>query len=103
MANQQIAILADVRPGRHDDLQKMLRQGPPFNLAEHGFTRHHAFLGEANLILVFEGERPTSDVKRLAASLGMAQVTKMARLISNPRLVPEAFSWEASPTTLQPV
>jgi hypothetical protein len=33
----------------------------------------------------------------------MTQVTKMARLISNPRLVPEAFSWEAAPSTLQPV
>ena len=103
MATHQIAILADVRPGRHDDLQKMLRDGPPFSLADNGFTRHYAFLGDANVILVFEGDRPLGDVKRLAATLGMTQMTKMARLVANPRMIPEAFSWEASPNSMQPV
>lgn len=92
----QIAVVADIRRGKRQQVEEMLDQGPPFSLAEHGFTRHHAFLGDTDVVLVFEGDHPLGDARRLAASLGLSHLTKMATLVSNPRVLSQTFTWEAS-------
>ena len=76
--SHQIAVIADIRPGKREQLKAELAQGPPFDLADHGFTRHQAFLGEADVVLVFEGDRPLGDARKLAASLGLTHLTPMA-------------------------
>ena len=96
--SHQIAVIADIRPGKRERLKAELEQGPPFDLAEHGFTRHHAFLGETDVVLVFEGDRPLGDARKLAASLGLTHLTRMATLAANPRVLSESFTWEAAET-----
>ena len=80
--SHQIAVIAQIRPGKRAELERTLDQGPPFSLAEHGLTRHVAFLGDTDVVLVFEGDQPFGDVRRLAASLGLGHLTKMATLIA---------------------
>ena len=92
----QIAVVAQVRPGKRDELERTLDQGPPFSLAEHGLTRHVAFLGDTDVVLIFEGEQPFGDVRQLAASLGLGHLTKMATLVANPRVLSHTFAWGAA-------
>ena len=94
--SHQIAVIAQIRAGKRDELERTLDQGPPFSLAEHGLIRHVAFLGDTDVVLVFEGERPFGDVRRLAASLGLGHLTKMATLVANPRVLPQSFVWSAA-------
>ena len=44
--SEQVAVAAEIRAGKREQLATRLAEGPPFDLAEHGFTGHRAFLGE---------------------------------------------------------
>jgi hypothetical protein len=92
----QIAVVAQIRPGKRQELERTLDAGPPFSLAEHGLTRHVAFLGDTDIVMIFEGDQPLGDVRRLAASLGLGHLTKMATLAANPRVLSQSFAWNAA-------
>jgi len=92
-----IVITAQVRPGKREQLAQILAEGPPFDLAASGFHRHLAFLGAHELVLLFEGDNAAVDVRHLAASLPLAEVSRMATLVSAPQLVSECYEWSAVP------
>jgi hypothetical protein len=94
--SHQIAVVAQIRPGKRQELERTLDAGPPFSLAEHGLTRHLVFLGDTDVVLIFEGDQPLGDVRRLAASVGLGHLTKMATLVANPRVLPQSFVWNAA-------
>ena len=91
--NHQVAVVAQIRPGKREELAKVLCQGPPFELAEHGFTRHQALLGERTLVFVFEGERAIANVRNLASSLPVSTMTWMGRLVQSQQVLSESFEW----------
>src|SRR3954451_8943385 len=92
-----VVVTAQIRPGKREELARMLEQGPPFDLAAKGFVRHLAFLGDQQLVLVFEGQRAVAGVRSLAASLPLAEVTRLGRLVSNPQVLTEGREWTAAP------
>ena len=96
MRRHQIAVIAQIRPGKHDELKQLIRQGPPFDLAEHGFTRHEAFLGDTDIVLIFEGPQPVTDTQRLISTLGARHLAKLGTLVSAPRMLAEAIEWHAT-------
>ena len=98
----QIAVIAAIRPGRRAELEQVLAGGPPFDLAEQGFTRHLAFVGEKEVVFVFEGEHATADARRLTSAIGITHLTRMARLISGPHVLTTSFAWEAEPAGSAP-
>ena len=91
-----VVVTAQIRPGRRDALAAILAEGPPFDLAAKGFTRHQAFIGDHELVLVFEGENAAVDVRSLAASLPLAEMTRLATLVSSPTVLSESYEWSAS-------
>jgi hypothetical protein len=95
--NHTVVVTAQIRPGKREELARMLEQGPPFDLASKGFHRHLAYLGDQQLVLVFEGEHAVTSVRSLAASLPLAEVTRMGRLVSNPQVLTEGREWTAVP------
>jgi hypothetical protein len=97
MKERQAAIIAQIRPGKRADLKLLLRQGPPFDLEQQGFTRHQAFLGDTDLVLVFAGQQPVTDAQRLVSTLGASDLAKLGTLVSSPRMLAESFEWHATP------
>ena len=98
--HHQIAVLAQIRPGKRAELEKVLRAGPPFDLAEHGFIRHQALLGDRTVVFLFEGDRAIGNVRSLAASLPVSTMARMGRLIQGPQLLTDAFEWTRRKITL---
>ncbi|HEY0387881.1 MAG TPA: hypothetical protein VGC71_05545 [Gaiellales bacterium] len=94
--NHTVVVTAQIRPGKRDELTRILAEGPPFDLAAKGFERHQAFLGDQQLVLLFEGERPVTSVRALAASLPITEVTRLGRLVSSPQVLTEGYSWTAA-------
>lgn len=101
----QIAILADIRPGQRTALEKMLQDGPPFDLAAEGFEHHEVFLGDADVLFVFDGPSARTQVERLAATRSLlGAFVKMSSVVSAPRILEQTFQWDrqaepASPPT----
>ena len=98
MKERQAAIIAQIRPGKRAELKLLLRQGPPFDLEQQGFTRHEAFLGDTDLVLVFAGLQPVTDAQRLVSTLSASELAKLGTLVSSPRMLPESFEWHAAST-----
>ncbi len=90
----QIAILAEIKPGKRADLERALAQGPPFDLAKEGFEHHEVFLGDTDVVFVFTGPGAASQLRRMAATPELFRhVIKMTNLVSAPRLLQQTFRW----------
>ena len=93
--NTRIAVAAKIRPGKRAKLEQMLSEGPPFDLADAGFDHHHVYLGDEDILFLFEGGSPVTAMKRLAAEHTlMGHVLRMAGVVSSPHLLAEAYSWD---------
>jgi len=90
----QIAIVAEIKPGKRADLERALAQGPPFDLAKEGFEHHEVFLGDTDVVFVFTGPGAASQLRRMAATPELFRhVIKMTNLVSAPRLLQQTFRW----------
>jgi hypothetical protein len=94
--NNQVAIVAQIRPGKRAQLVELLAAGPPFDLAAHGFTRHQALLGERTVVFVFEGDRAIANVRDLASSLPLSTMTRMGSLVGSAQVLSETFDWSTA-------
>jgi hypothetical protein len=90
-----IAILADIRPGQRAALERILQEGPPFDLAAEGFEHHEVFLGDAEVLFVFDGPSARTQVERLAATRSLlGAFVKMSSVVSAPRILEQTFQWD---------
>jgi hypothetical protein len=95
-----VVVTAQIRPGKRQQLAAILAEGPPFDLAAKGFSRHQAFLDDQQLVLIFEGERAVTNVRSLAASLPLSEVTRLGRLVTHPQVLSEGYEWTATPAAV---
>ena len=52
---RNVAIIARLKDGCEVQAAELLAEGPPFDLEEHGFDRHVAYLSSGEVMFVFEG------------------------------------------------
>jgi hypothetical protein len=91
---QRIAFTAHVRAGERERLAKQFEAGPPFDPAAAGFHEHAVFLGDEDVLFLFEGDDPLPAVRRLAAKPGLlGEVLKMAGAVSPPHTMREVYRW----------
>jgi hypothetical protein len=91
----RIAFVAEIRPGRKGDLERILSEGPPFDLAGAGFQRHRVFVGDHDAVFLFEGINPLKAVQTLATQRSLtAQISKMMGILSAPRFLGEVYAWD---------
>jgi len=95
--SRTVAITAQIAPGKREQLASILAEGPPFDVGACGFRRHMAFLGDHQLVLLFEGDDPAADVRQLAASLPLAEIGRIGALVSAPELLSDSYEWSAVP------
>jgi hypothetical protein len=91
----QIAVFAEIRPGKRADLERALAEGPPFDLEKEGFEHHEVFIGDTDVVFVFTGPGAASELRRLAATPELFRhVIHMADVLAAPRLLEQTFHWE---------
>jgi hypothetical protein len=96
---RHFVVTARLKPGAAAEVHELVRGGPPFDLEESGLERHMAFVGDDELVFVFEGERAEEKTGRLLeASAALAGAGRLGELIQGePSLCREVFSWERPP------
>ncbi|HEX5556030.1 MAG TPA: hypothetical protein VFX13_00270 [Gaiellales bacterium] len=91
----QIGIVAEIRPGQRAALEALLREGPPFDLAAEGFEHHEVYLGDRDVVFLFDGPSARTQLQRLAATRSLlGAFVKMSSLVSAPRILEQTFSWD---------
>jgi hypothetical protein len=63
---EQYVIAARLKPGKAPEAERELAAGPPFDPADVGLSAHAAYLTEAEVYLVFEGEAARSRALQVA-------------------------------------
>jgi hypothetical protein len=94
--NQRLAVIANLRPGSHDEAVDLVAKGPPYDLREAGFARHSVFLAAETAVFLFEGpgieglaRDLVNDPARSAAFSAWGPLLDRA-----PTLAREEFYWE---------
>jgi hypothetical protein len=91
----QIAVLAEIRPGKRGALERALEQGPPFDLGMEGFEHHEVFVGDTDVVFVFTGPGAASELRRIAATPELFRhAIHMADILAAPRLLEQTFHWD---------
>jgi hypothetical protein len=91
--DEQVVVVGTIRPGKREELEKLLAAGPPFDLAKSGFTNHYAFLGERTVVFVFEGAGAREHLHDLTKRLPMKELARLGMLVHHPELLTERVSW----------
>jgi hypothetical protein len=96
----KISVIAQIRPGKREALERLLEKGPPFDLEHEGFERHEVFLGDSDVVFLFSGPGAFTQLERMAASRALfAHVLKMTALVSAPRVLNQTFEWHRTVQT----
>ena len=76
-------ITARLREGSAEKVAQILREGPPFDIAETSLERHAVFLSEGEVVFLFEGTHAEEEARRLMVSrsvtarVGRSAITSM--------------------------
>ena len=90
----QIAVLAEIRPGKRTALERALEQGPPFDLGMEGFEHREVFMGDTDVVFIFTGPGAAGELRRIAATPELfRQAIHMADVLAAPRLLEQTFRW----------
>jgi hypothetical protein len=95
VARARVAVVIPIRRGKAEVARQLVEEGPPFELEDVGLERHNVFVGEREVIFVFEGEQAAAAVDALARSPGVLKTAIRWRgiLAGQPRLAEERFGW----------
>jgi hypothetical protein len=95
LAQARVAVVVPIRRGKAEVARQLVDEGPPFELEDVGLERHNVFVGEREVIFVFEGEQAAAAVDALARSPGVLKAAIRWRgiLAGQPRLAEERFGW----------
>jgi hypothetical protein len=92
---KRLMIVARLRPDAHDEAERLLRQGPPFDPESFGLERHATYLTAGEVVFVFEAPEVEWIVNELIDDPTVAAFFgPWERLIDTPpRLALERYYW----------
>jgi hypothetical protein len=74
----RFVITARLREGSAEKVAQILREGPPFDIAETSLERHEVFLSEGEVVFLFEGTHAEEE-RRPSRSLSTGSGSTCAR------------------------
>jgi hypothetical protein len=94
----RLIIVARLQPGKHEEAEALLRNGPPFDPEELGLHRHGAYLTANEVVFTFEAPEVEWIVNDIVDDpvLSTAFGPWRAILAESPRLAHEHFHWTRS-------
>jgi hypothetical protein len=94
----RVAIIASLKPGSHEDAASILREGPPYELAQSGFERHSVFLSTTAAVFVFEGPSVEPQIRRLVDDpVSSAAFSAWGPFLDgSPQVAHEEFFWQSA-------
>lgn len=106
---EQVAVIVPLKEGRADRARALVAEGPPFDPAALGLTRHQVFVTDLGAIFVFTGREARAKIQAVSrdprfwrlglswrdCAAGRPRIASAAELDAA-RAEPPAFSWAAA-------
>jgi hypothetical protein len=98
----RLMIVARLAEGAHEDAEKLLAQGPPFDPEELGLHRHAAYLTAGEVIFLFEAPEVEWIVNDIVDDpvLSTALGPWRPLIEETPRIAHERFYWSRESSSL---
>jgi hypothetical protein len=97
----QVAIVVTLKSDAEERARQLIERGPPFDLAESGFTRHTIFLSAGEVVFAFEGREVEWRLDELVDrpfSLVREALEHWRPLVAGPpRIARVAYEWNSEP------
>jgi hypothetical protein len=97
-----VAVSVPIRRERAEKVRELLRQGPPFDPSTmDGLDRHFVFMGEAEVVFIFEGSNVQAAVERLTRQprLWLAATSWRDCLAGRPTVIEGRYAWRHQSAT----
>lgn len=97
VAASTVVVRVPIRGGRRERVCELVRDGPPFDpAAVAGLERHHVFVGDHDVVFIFEGRDVKRAIERLlgSPSVWMAAAAWKDCIAGRPTLIDPHYSWE---------
>ena len=93
---RHFVVTAALKPGSTQKARALLKEGPPFDIEGSRLERHMVFVGDDQLVFVFEGDHAETEAGRLLeTSRVLERAARLAEVVEGQPSVPrEVFSWE---------
>ena len=92
---EHVAVVADIRPGRRGQLERVLAEGPPFDLGGLSIEHDEVFLGDAQVLVVFSGPDVGAELHQMAFTPELSRrMRSLSELVTAPRILAPVFSWD---------
>jgi hypothetical protein len=93
---RHFVVTAALKRGSTQTALALLKEGPPFDIEGSRLERHIVFLGDDQLVFVFEGEHAETEAGRLLETPRVLErAARLADVVDRQPSVPrEVFSWE---------
>jgi hypothetical protein len=91
----RLVVVVPLKDGARERAAELLRSGPPFDLEETNFDRHHIFLTDREVVFVFEANALGSTLRLSAEdpALWKAATAWQECMAGGPRVAVTAFTW----------
>jgi hypothetical protein len=98
----RLMVVARLKEGAHEEAERLLRKGPPFDPVELGFHRHAAYLSASEIVFLFEAPEVEWIVNDIVDDPVMSAAFGAWESVVDgpPRLAHERFFWSRGDTTL---
>jgi hypothetical protein len=93
---KRLAVTAKLKPDSGDRALEVIKRGPPFDPAATGFDRHAVYLGNDEVVFVFEAENVESVVQTVVddPAISAAFSAWGPLLEGTPSLARPVYHWE---------
>lgn len=95
----RLVVIVPLKAGARERVDGLLREGPPFDLEQTQFDRHHVCVTDREVVFVFESDGPRHTLHLPAEDPGVWRAAQAWRQVmaARPRIASTAYSW-ARPT-----
>jgi len=92
---QRLAVVLPLKKGAREQARRLIEEGPPFDPALSSLERHLVFLGERELVFLFEGDEARRTIGELLSRAGVLKTALAWRpfLAGPPRVLENLYSW----------
>lgn len=91
----RLVVIVPLKPSARARAEQLLGEGPPFDLEETQFDRHHVFITDREVVFVFEGEGPSHTLQLPGEDPAVWRAAEAWQecMAERPRLASTAYSW----------
>jgi len=94
-AHARVAVVVPIRHGSSEHARELVAEGPPFELESLELERHDVFVGEREVVFLFEGDSVPAAVEAISRNPAVLKAALRWRgiLSGRPRLLEQRFGW----------